>query len=99
MTCRIAPLIGKTIRYHRLENNDISLLSRYGDDFPEQPKVCDVLLWKSYHECILVKSGTFDYLYFELDDEWCALKEDCIEYTIYRYEKTADEYSPLIHSL
>lgn len=97
MTYRIAPLIGKTISYHRLEHHDVEVWKDDNDDidldiFDERPDVYDVVLWKDYHECILVKPDTFNYLYVELNDELCALKEDCIEYVIYRYEKSSDEY-------
>lgn len=35
---------------------------------------------------------TFEYLYYRLDDEFCALKEDCIEYAIYDKDKDLFSY-------
>jgi hypothetical protein len=51
-----------------------------------------VLLLKSGYEYIVVKEDTFNNLYFQLDGERAALKEDCIEYAEYDINKPLTDY-------
>lgn len=41
---------------------------------------------------IVISSETFEHLYYRLDDFNAAMKEDCIHYTDYRYDKSIEEY-------
>lgn len=52
----------------------------------------NILIQKSDGETTLITGESFDHLYFRLDDEIAALKEDCIEYTIVSYDLPVDRY-------
>ena len=52
----------------------------------------NVLVQKSDGETTLITEETFVQLYFRIDDEIAALKEDCIEYTIVSYDLPVDRY-------
>ena len=52
----------------------------------------NVLIQKSDCETTLITGETFDQLYFRIDDEIAALKENCIEYTIVSYDLPVDRY-------
>jgi hypothetical protein len=52
----------------------------------------NILIQKSDGETTLITGESFDHLYFRLDDEIAALKENCIEYTIVSYDLPVDRY-------
>lgn len=52
----------------------------------------DVMLERHDGECIIISRETFDHLYVKLNDDTAALKEDCIEYTVYNLYRPLDNY-------
>ena len=52
----------------------------------------NILIQRSDGETTLITEESFNHLYFRLDDEIAALKEDCIEYTIVSYDLPVDRY-------